>query len=255
MSQLTYLVAYVAIVVFVLAVLQRFIGYLMNPIHVRWELYPVAHEEGERANYGGSYLEDVDWWNKPRHSSKINELKVMIPEILFLLAVWEHKRSLWYVTYPFHLGLYLIIACLALLGFGSILELFNLSDSVFAQALACLASIIGPIGFVLCIGGGVGLVLRRLSDPDLRKYSTNEHYLNLYLFILIMAVSLLTWLGVDSDFSMARTFIANLITLSPEPIDNPLFGLQIMTEGCKPLRTCPAKTIDSLVRVTYGKNR
>ena len=43
------------------------------PMHVRWELYPVAHEKG-RASYGGSYFEEVDWWTKPREVDKLGEV-------------------------------------------------------------------------------------------------------------------------------------------------------------------------------------
>ena len=94
MSTLIYIVTYLAIIVFVSAAVKRILHYITNPIHVRWELYPVPHE-GKRASYGGSYLEDVDWWPKEREISKIGELKVMIPEMLFLKAVWENSQ----VTY------------------------------------------------------------------------------------------------------------------------------------------------------------
>ena len=60
MSIMVYLVAYLSIAVFLIAVIYRVVRYLKNPIHLRWELYPVAHE-GTRARYGGSYLEEVDW--------------------------------------------------------------------------------------------------------------------------------------------------------------------------------------------------
>ena len=34
------------------------------PTHVRWEIYPVQHETTARAAYGGSYLEELNWWEK-----------------------------------------------------------------------------------------------------------------------------------------------------------------------------------------------
>ena len=186
----------------------------------------MAHE-GKRAAYGGSYLEDVDWWKKPRETSRIGELKVMIPEILLLKAVWEHNRPLWFRTYLFHLGLYLVVGFLALLGLGAVLQLVGLGGTGLMGLVATLTRLVGPIGFVLSILGAVGLVFHRLSDSDLRKYSTNEHYLNLILFIVTMGVALMTWLGVDTHFAMAREFVIGLLTFSMAPV-NPLFGLEVV---------------------------
>ena len=43
---------------FVIAVIGRFFMWSRMPIHVRWELYPVAHE-AKKAHYGGSYMEET----------------------------------------------------------------------------------------------------------------------------------------------------------------------------------------------------
>ena len=66
MTTLVYVIAYLGIVFFLIAVAARFVFWSRMPMHVRWELYPVAHEGGGRAAYGGSYLEETDWWKKPR---------------------------------------------------------------------------------------------------------------------------------------------------------------------------------------------
>ncbi len=229
MSTLTYLIAYLAIIVFVVAVLKRIVGYIKNPIHVRWELYPVAHETGDRATYGGSYLEDVDWWDKPRESSKIGELKVMIPEILLLKAVWEHNRPLWYVTYPFHLGLYFIVIFIGLLGIGAIAQLFGANfDAPLLSAVSALTGLIGPIGFILATGGAIGLLYKRITDSELANYSSAEHYFNLILFIVTCGVAILTWLFVDPTFEKARTFVGGFISFKMTAIDSPLFITQVV---------------------------
>ena len=46
MSQFAYLLTYLGLAVFILAVLKRIVAYKRNPMHLRWELYPVAHEGG-----------------------------------------------------------------------------------------------------------------------------------------------------------------------------------------------------------------
>lgn len=231
MTIFVYLSAYAAIIVFVLAMAKRIVDYVNNPIHVRWELYPVPHEEGDRPSYGGSYLEDVDWWQKPRKTSKIGELKVMIPEILFLKAVWEHNRPLWYVTYPFHLGLYFTVAFIALLGMGVFAGLFGvkaIAESRLLSPIAALTNLLGPAGFILTIIGALGLIYKRRTDASLNKYTTAEHYFNLILFIVTMSAALLTWLFVDQNFDLSRMFVANLLTLHMVSVKSFLFSLTVL---------------------------
>jgi nitrate reductase gamma subunit len=218
----------VAVIVFVAAVAKKAADYLKKPIHIRWELYPVAHE-GKRAAYGGSYLEEVDWWKKPRHKSMIGELKVMVPEILLLKAVWEHNRSLWFVTYPFHSGLYLIIGFVGLLLIDALIHLTGiLAGSPLASALTALTGLVGPVGFLLCIFGACGLFYRRLSDPEMRNYSAPSHFINLAFFIGMMVIALSTWLFVDPQFAMARKFMRGFVSFHPAPFTSSLFTLQVL---------------------------
>ena len=195
MAVLVYVIAYAAIIVFVAAVLYRILHYINNPMHVRWELYPVAHE-GKKAAYGGSYYEEVDWWKKPRTKSYIGELKVIIPEILLLKAVWEHKRSLWLATYMFHLGLYFGCALIGLTLLGAIVQLAAGPDASLLVLIAALSEFFGPVGFVLLILGAFYLYTKRLTDEGMRNYTGKEHLLN-------------------------------LISLQIEPLDGFLMGLQM----------------------------
>jgi len=224
MSLFVYLITYAGIVIFCAAVLKRIISYINNPIHVRWELYPVAHEGGGKAEYGGSYLEEVDWWKKPRETSKINELKVMAAEILGLKAVHEYNRPLWFVTYPFHLGLYFTIMFLVFLFIGSIAGLMGME----ALAVMAIVKFTGPLGFILTLCGAAGLLYKRLTDAKLKIYSSVEHYFNLIIFIVTMGVAIITWLFVDPNFVMAKTFVAGLISFKLTGISSPLFLIQIL---------------------------
>ena len=120
MEMIPYLVAYAGLGVFIVAVAMRIVMWVKMPMHVRWELYPVAHE-AKKASYGGSYLEESEWWTKPREVSLVGALKVMVPEILFLVALKEHNRKLWLRSFPFHFGLYLITGSTALMVLQGIL--------------------------------------------------------------------------------------------------------------------------------------
>ena len=59
-----YLLSYLCIVVFILATAYLVYRQITLPVHVRWEIYPVQHETTARAAYGGSYLEEINWWEK-----------------------------------------------------------------------------------------------------------------------------------------------------------------------------------------------
>ncbi|MCP4352507.1 MAG: nitrate reductase [Desulfobacterales bacterium] len=228
MSAFVYIISYASIIVFIIAVITRINAYVQKPIHVRWELYPVAHEGGERASYGGSYLEDVDWWKKERKISRISELKYMIPEILFLKACWEHNRSIWYRTYTFHLGLYVVIGFIGLLIVGAVGELTGTSQSgamIFVNKLSC---VLGPVGFVLSIIGALGLIIMRSTDTALKNYSSSEHFYNLWFFIIAASAGLLSWFVVDKDFSLLRGFVANLLTFEMGQVDSRLFAAGIV---------------------------
>ena len=229
MSTFIYIITYLALVVFVAAILRRIIHYLKNPIHVRWEIYPVPHE-GKRASYGGSYLEDSGWWEKERKTSTVGTLKAMIPEMLFLKAVWENNRPLWYVTFPFHFGLYITAGFIGLLGLTAIIQLagIDIEGSHKLKPVVALINFLGPLGFILTIMGALGLLYKRMTDPGLRNYANFEHYFNLCLFITTMGVAVLTWLFVDPTFTLARQFLANLIGFKMAVIGSFLFQLQVL---------------------------
>jgi nitrate reductase gamma subunit len=179
------------------------------PLHLRWELYPVPHEKF-KAEHGGSYYEESEWWKKPRETSLVGELKEMLLEMLFLKKVFEYKRRLWYLTFPFHMGIYLILLWFALLFIASI-----------SVSLDRLISIIGGLGIVLLAFGSISLLFKRLFDKSLRTYSTLADYFNL-IFILAVTVSgILSW-RVDANFTTAKMFMASLITFSAPPILSPI---------------------------------
>jgi nitrate reductase gamma subunit len=229
MSTLIYIITYLAIVIFVAAVIKRIAHYISNPLHVRWEIYPVPHE-GKRSSYGGGYMEEVDWWKKKRENSRIGTLKAMASEILLLKAVWEYNRKLWFVTYPFHLGVYLMGALIGLLIIGAIAQLQGYSIGASGPtltAVAALTNLIGPVGFFLAIIGAIGLIYKRINDPGLNNYTTVSHYFNLLLFIFTMGVAVLTWLFVDPTFTLSRTFVAGLISFKMTMINSSLFHLQV----------------------------
>ena len=219
MTTLVYVIAYLGIVFFLIAVAARFVFWSRMPMHLRWELYPVAHEGGDRAAYGGSYLEESDWWQKKRQVSLLGELKVMVPEILFLVALREHNPKLWARSFPFHFGLYLVAAATILMMVGGVVAAVmpaSIAGPV-ARILTILVPLFGVAGLVLGLIGAVGLYQRRVSR-DMRDYTAPADFFNLILFVVAFGVALLTFLLVDRDFSLVSGFVANLVTFNLVPL-------------------------------------
>lgn len=210
MNVVMLIVAYAAIIVFLVAVVARFLMWSKMPMHVRWELYPVPHE-AKRAHYGGSYLEEADWTEKPREKSKSAELKAMLPEIFFLVALKEHNKNLWYRSFPFHFGLYLIIA--ATCGMFGLAFLGLISESIingaFGEFCDWIIKICGYSGLILSLGGAIGLLERRLNDPELKDFTAPADIFNLVFFIVAFGVAFINVLvnGMIESFTVIEGMV------------------------------------------------
>jgi nitrate reductase gamma subunit len=196
-------------------VVARFVMFSRLPMALRWELYPVAHEPG-KASYGGSYLEEFEWWNKPRETSTIGELKVMVPEILFLEALKEHNRKMWTRSFPFHFGLYLVIASTVCMLLAGVLTAIwpDLAQSTLDRVLQYAALIFGVAGMVLGIYGALGLLIKRLTSRDLKPFTTGADFFNLVFFIVAFGVSFVNFVTVDREFLQVSSFIDNLVSFN-----------------------------------------
>jgi len=199
------IVAVIALVFFC-AVVSRAARIARMPVHLRWELYPVPHEK-ERARYGGSILEEVNWWTKKPQHNPFGQWAVMIPEIFLLKGVWEHHRSLWWGSYPLHLGLYLLSGNIGLLALNTVLDYFGVS-------LLVILSLVGVIAWAGCAVGTIGsliMLYKRLFDPRLIPFSNAAHYFNILILGSIYGAGL-WWLATDASFvSHISGFYAGLI--------------------------------------------
>jgi nitrate reductase gamma subunit len=211
-----YILSYLCIFVFILATGYRVYRQMTLPVHVRWEIYPVQHETTDKLAHGGSYMEDLNWWKKKHGSSLFNELKYMAPEILFLRGLWKENRDLWRVSFPFHFGLYLMIATFALLVLHALLVLWGGDAGQAGGAIRTLLNglivSVGWIGLVLGVIGSVGTLCRRLADRDLRDYSSFIDYFNILFILLFFLFAFLTGLFVDPLLEGAKAYVFGLLT-------------------------------------------
>lgn len=171
------------------------------PIHSRLDLYPVPKEAG-RAEYGGSYYEEPEWWAKPRKISYLGELKDMLLEMLFIKKLFVNQRQLWWASYSFHLGIYCLFGWTFLLIISSIWPV---------PFLIYLTSLAGIVGFLLALFGNITLLLRRIFIPTLQKYTTPQEYFNLILILAVLVSGLAAWFG-DWLFVEPRLMISRLLS-------------------------------------------
>jgi len=153
--QVLYCLLYAGGIAFLAGSAVRAVRYAKQPMHLRWEIHPVPR--GRRG-----------------------ELKFMVPEIAFLKALWKFNRPMWYVSYPFHLGLYLLAAGLLLAG-GSAAGI----GTARPAAVLC-----GTAGAALGLCGSLGLLARRATTRELRIYSAPADYFNLVFFAVTQALLL-----------------------------------------------------------------
>ncbi len=229
---LLYLLTYFSILVFILLVASKIIKYASAPIHVRWELYPVAHEP-KRNKYGGSYYEEAEWWKKKSHKNHVAELWAMFEEIIFLKGVYHHNKKLWYYSFPFHFGLYLITGTTALIFLTAILDIFSVTSlyamqSGFEKILFYLINVSGYAGLALTFAGGVGLLIQRVTDEKFKFYNTPMDFINLFFIVILVISVFLTLIFSNPSFMMSKVFVRNLLTFNFIAIPGTLFVIHVI---------------------------
>ena len=211
-----YILSYLCIIVFIVATACRIYRQLSLPLHVRWEIYPVRHETIARVAYGGSYMEELNWWNDKYESSSINELKYMVPEILFLRGLWKENRGLWWVSFPFHFGLYLMIATFALLLLHAFFTLWEFPAFAAGDAASSLLSglivVTGWSGLILGNIGSMGVLCKRMKEKELRNYSSFTDYFNILFIFLFFLSAFITCLFFDPFLTGAKAYTLGLLT-------------------------------------------
>ncbi|MEI7671290.1 MAG: respiratory nitrate reductase subunit gamma [Deltaproteobacteria bacterium] len=219
-----YLLSYLCMSIFILATAYLIFRQVTLPVHVRWEIYPVRHETAAKAAYGGSYLEELNWWDKKQERSLFNEIRYMLPEILFLRGLWKENRTLWWVSFPFHFGLYLMIATFGLLLLHAVVTLgsdypvsgdtmrHHLPLGAFISFLNGLIVVMGWSGLSLGNIGSVGLLYKRWTEPELRNYSSFSDYFNLLFIFLFFFSALCASVFADPLLEGAKAYTFGLLT-------------------------------------------
>jgi nitrate reductase gamma subunit len=200
---------------FVLGSAWRAWRYARAPVHLRWDLYPVAHDP--RRDHGGSRMELTEWWSHPRRTSLLGEIVVMAEEIVLLKGVLRHNRSVWRGSLPFHWGLYLLALTTLGLILGALVPL--------GEVGLPLLSLAGALGGVLLALGSIVLISLRSHDPRLRPYTDPIDLANLGLLAVLGTLSAAVALGMPG-MSAASAAVADVLH-GRAPHAAPVLGAQM----------------------------
>jgi nitrate reductase gamma subunit len=203
--------AFAAIAIFLVVATYRTLAIIRLPTHLRWELAPIPHEKG-KGRYGGSYLEEYEWWKKPQRRSRIAPIIYMLTEIFLMRGIWKHNRALWPLTFAFHLGIYLTIGMILLSLVSAVLILAEVPSPVLNVFLG-IASVLAVAGYLLGSVGAIGLILKRALDSNLRSFNTFTKYFNLVFLGALFISGAYAWLQSGDFASEMSLFIKRLITL------------------------------------------
>lgn len=223
--------AIVTMLLFLVISINKANQFAKMPLHGRQDLYPIPKEKGHE--HGGSYYEEVGWWKKPRESSGANELKDMLKEMLFIKKLFDNQRPFWWISYALHLGIYCLIAWTLVLVAGAISEFagvtISATSSVWGILIYYASDVFGWLGFILVTIGAASLMLRRLTDSGLRKYTTAQEYFNLLLILVVAVTGIAVW-GTEPSLSLARETMKNVLSVQALNT-NPLLTIHLILLG------------------------
>jgi nitrate reductase gamma subunit len=203
--------AFGAVVIFLVVIVYRTIAISRLPVHLRWELAPIPHEKG-KGRYGGSYLEEGEWWLKRRRRSLVAPVLYMGVEILLLRSIWRHNRALWPLSYAFHAGIYLIVFMLIFSLVSALLTITGAPPAVIDVFLA-IASVLAVAGYIIGAIGAIGLILKRALDTNLRPFNTFLRYFNLAFLAALFITGAYAWFASPDFAAETSLFIKGLVTL------------------------------------------
>jgi len=207
----------------------KLIKYLRLPLHLRSEVYPVI--PGDSTSKEGSYYEEMDWWTRPRRHNRSRRLWFLFSDYFLLREYYRRDKNYWLFLYPWHIGFIMIIIFHILCFFGALASLLGVpvtyeAFSLIGNVIFALTLATGVISFILGLFGSIGVMIKRLSDKDLRNYATPQNYFTYLLLLAVFLSGLLSWFS-DPVFSLYRSFWEGLITLKPIDVE-PIMTIHIL---------------------------
>jgi nitrate reductase gamma subunit len=212
--QIVTVLAYIFVIVAYSVKVQK---YFRMPRNLRWDLYPIPHEMGYK--HGGSYLEEPEFWKRPRHINRLRDIMEMAKQYFTMAAYIRRSPSYWLGLFPWHIGFYAIVTFHCFVWLSAIvmkatgIEVAAASANAGGQVLYYLTIVLALSSFILGTIGSITLLLKRIFDERLRDYASPQNYFN-YAFCLVLFVSgLISWGIGDGTFGGYREFWVGIFSL------------------------------------------
>jgi nitrate reductase gamma subunit len=157
---------YGSILFCVVGTVVKIIRFINMPIHLRWEFYR-----------GSSVYEQPEWWTK----EQVNiwkKVKSALIDILLLREYYRKNRAFWLFLYLFHAGIYLLILWHV--------RLFITSITLNAGAAYTAGLLWGHAATVLAFTGGCGILIKRITDEELKLYYSPLHFIKWVLLLITL---------------------------------------------------------------------
>jgi len=205
----------------------RVMKYARMPAHLRWELYPVPHDEGK------SYLEETDWQTKTRNKNFLKDVLFIVKDYLTFFQYFKLNRAYWAVLYMWHVGFYLIVTFHGLVAIGALamiagVEISAESANVGVRILYYLTLVVGVAGFGLGCLGSIGVMIKRRFDPDLNLFASAKNYFSYVFYFFVFLSGLISWAAFDPTFAVYREFYYGVFTFSTVPVDAALVSHAVL---------------------------
>lgn len=198
----------------------RTLKYVRMPMHLRWELYPLPHEDQP---HGGSYLEEPEWWTKSRNRPLIKDILFMVKDYLFFFQYYTRNRGYWSVLYIWHISFYLIVGFHVVVAIGAIALIADVdvsADGGVGGAILHYVALVSGIGaFTIGVVGSIAMLIKRLIDPDLRAFAAPRHFFSYVFYLGVFLSGLIAWAFFDTDFAVYREFYKSVLTLGDAHVD------------------------------------
>lgn len=218
---------WVALILFFALSLYKAKQFSSLPMHGRQDLYPIPLEDTDKAKYGGSYMEEDRWFEKEIPHHTVAMVLDMLGEMLFIKKLFINQNKFWWISYSLHLGIYAALAWTVLLFVGA----FAGTASIFGTIVYVLVTIAGVIAGVLMTIGAAGLIIKRLTQPEFKSYTTPQEFFNLFFLLAVAVTGLLTFAlnGFTFNYGYAITYsmihfqsLPDICSGSLYPVANPL---------------------------------
>jgi nitrate reductase gamma subunit len=200
-----------AILIFLVIAAFRILAIIKQPEHLRWELAPIPHDKG-KGKSSGSYLEEYEWWRKPRRRSYIAPIIYMLREIFLMRGIWKNNRGLWPFSSLLHSGIYLFIVTFVLDIVIAVFIITGVPTSILNVFLN-ITSVLALAGYLAGGLGAISLILKRRLDSNYRAFTTRAMYFKLAFLGAVFISGIWAWAASAAFASETSQFIKNLITL------------------------------------------